>query len=296
MTKKTISSDLGRRAAPPLTGLGSGIPQNQAMAGARDPVAAAAAAASPEAARKAMIEAAAEDERRNERRQRLLDGWREKKIRTTITEEEDMVALLQRSEDDELRQMEDELVESEKDAIDEEEAREVQQATTALFIQPEDPNYQFLFDKELRKRIESQLEPLDFGQMIFDGFAEQDVTLRKGLVVTYRTLGTRHTLWLERRLHEASRMSEQYGRHWFSLLQISVCVQKINGSSIGTDLAVFDEEEHSEKFWKAVEPRLKKLSKLPMEITDLLIVNLSWFSGRVRKELVGDLTEKVGNS
>ncbi len=115
-------------------------------------------------------------------------------------------------------------------------------------------------------------------------------------MIQFRTISTQHSLWLERRIHEAHKMAEQYGRHWFSLMQLAVSVQKVNGKEIGTDLNAFDEEELEQKFWTAMTPRMKKLHRLPYEITDLLIANMSWFSGRVRKTVVGDLTEKVGNS
>ncbi len=35
-------------------------------------------------------------------------------------------------------------------------------------INPDENGYQFIFDEALREQIEKDLEPIDFGQMIFD--------------------------------------------------------------------------------------------------------------------------------
>jgi len=264
--------------------------------GARDPQQAAQHAADPEAARKAAEEAAERDAALASRRERIWQGWQDGLILIGV-EEKKVVSDLRATNHADLLELEAQLDQAEKAKIDSEEADAAQAALRGFMTQPDDPTYQYIFDADLRKRIEEEIEEeIDFAQMIFDGFAEQKVPMRKGMVVTLRTVSTQHALWIERRLHEASKMSEQYGRHWFSLLQLAVCVQEFNGKEIGTDLNAFDEEALVEKFWEAMKPRIKRIHKLPTEITDLLIANMAWFSGRVRKVVVGDLTEKVGNS
>jgi len=293
--KKRARSSLATRAQRPMSGVGSAFPQNQALAGVKDPEAAARAAADPAAARAAMEEAAEQEAKLAERRERIFAAYQNGLIFEGDGEGE-IIEKLRSAKGRDLATWEAQVDQAERDQIDAEEMGIVQQAAQDFQIKPDDPAYQYMYDHGLRERIEEGLEPVDFGQMIFDGFAEQDITIRKGMVITFRTIGTLHALWLERRLHEASKMSEQYGRHWFSLLQLSVCMQRINGKEIGTDLNAFDQEDHNKPFWKALDARLKKVARLPTEVTDLLIAHMAWFSGRVRKELVGDLTEKVGNS
>tara|TARA_Y100000034_G_scaffold78339_1_gene94207 strand:- start:133 stop:924 length:792 start_codon:yes stop_codon:yes gene_type:complete len=262
--------------------------------GADDPEAAARAAADPAAARRAMEIEAEREAALASRRERIWQGHQEGLI--LPGDPKKIMQQVRGADSDQLREWEAQLDQAEKDRIDEEEDQQATAALRGFMISPDDPTYQYIFDRGLRSRIEEDLEEIDFGQMIFDGFAEQDVKIRENLIITFRTIGTQHSLWLERRLHEASKMSEQYGRHWFGLLQLAVCLQKINGREIGTDLNAFDEESLVDKFWEGMKPRIKKVNRFPTEITDLLIANMAWFSGRVRKEIVGDLTEKVGNS
>lgn len=225
------------------------------------------------------------------RRGEILEAYR----RGMIFKGEDQQEVINKVQDADLKlisQWELEIREAESAKIDEEEE---QALAGAYSIAPSDPQYNFMYDKRLREATEANLEPLDFTSMVFDGFAEQKVPVGK-LQVIYRTINGTHSLWLERKLMEAGRMSEQYGRHWFSLLQIACSIQSVNDRKIGADLNDFEDEAHNEAFWQAMEPRLKMLKKLPTEISDLMITNLAWFSGRVRKELTFDLMERVGNS
>jgi hypothetical protein len=242
-----------------------------------------------------MEEAREEETRLSERRERVYASYQDGVI-FKGEDDQEVVEILRKAKDQDLRKWEGIIDQAERDQIDADEAAQVQATVRDFMVKPDDPSYNFIYDQDLRKRIEADLKPIDFGMMIFDGFADQEITLRKGLTVTYRTINTQHALWLERRLHEAAKLAEQYGRHWFSTLQLAISVQKINGKEIGADLSSFDEEALVDKFWEALAPRIKRISRLPTEITDLLIANMAWFSGRVRKELVGDLTEKVGNS
>ncbi len=88
----------------------------------------------------------------------------------------------------------------------------------------------------------------------------------------------------------------QYGRHWFSLTQAAVSVQTINGKPIGPDLGKFTDFEQRDAFRAALDERLKFLGKMPSLLTDEIIVQHSWFVGRVRKMMAGDVVRKVGNS
>tara|TARA_Y100001973_G_C5202318_1_gene338790 strand:+ start:689 stop:1480 length:792 start_codon:yes stop_codon:yes gene_type:complete len=162
-------------------------------------------------------------------------------------------------------------------------------------IDPTDPMYDAVGDTRRRKAIEAKLKPLDFEQMVFHGHCEQEVPIKGSLTVVFRTLPTVHSLWIEGMMMELRDKPIQYGRHWLGLVQLAVSAQTINGRSIGPSLSKYTKPEHEEDFKKALEIRKEYLGNLPQVITDDLIVQLSWFMGRVRKMMTGDVSEKVGN-
>lgn len=280
----------------PMMGVGSAIPENQRQAGAVDPNKAADVAADPERARRDAERTAQQQEKDNERRALILEAWGDQLIFTDVADQQTVIDHLKEASPGQLINWLDDISRARRERIDSEEAEAQHQSMMSMRLSEDDPSYMFMMDQQLRKRIEKDLPELDFTQMVFDGYCEQEVKINPKLTVTYRTVSGTHSLWLERRMHLAGQYSKQYGAHWFSLLQLATSVQKINGREIGTDLNVFHDEEHEEKFWENLQARLKKINRLPTEISDLMIANLAWFSGRVRKELVGDLMEKVGNS
>jgi hypothetical protein len=181
-------------------------------------------------------------------------------------------------------------------AQDAEEEQSIRAAVSSSFsIAPDDPLYDPMTDRVRKERIEKKLSPLDFEQMVFRGHCEQEVEPREGFKVTLRTISTQHGLWLEQVLVEAERFAVQYGRHWFSLLQVACALQAVNGKPIGPSLDTLDSPDHREDFRKALDARMKFIGRLPGLLTDDLIVQYIWFCGRVRKLLAGDLIGKVGN-
>jgi hypothetical protein len=296
-SKKDFTSRLrqgGSRA--PMMGVGSAIPENQRQAGALDPHRAAEEAADPDAARRSAEKRAVQEEKDNERRGELLQAWEDQLIFKDVEDQETVITHLKEASSGQLIRWLDEVADERKRQIDDEEEGAQHQSMMAMRLSEDDPSYMFMMDQELRKRIEKNLEPLDFAQMVFDGYAEQEVTLNPKLKVIYRTVSGTHALWMERKMHLAGQYAKQYGAHWFSMLQLAASIQMINDKEIGTDLNAFHKEDHEAKFWEHLQARLEKINRLPTEISDLLIANLAWFSGRVRKEMVGDLMEQVGNS
>ena len=242
-----------------------------------------------------MEEAAQLEEARAERKERIFKAYEAGQIFEGKGRGE-VVDQINAATDPQLKKWEDQVDEAEREQIDNEEVQAAQQALRPFALEPDDPQYDYIFDPELRRKTEEGLDPIDFAQMVFDGYAEQVVPIRPNFKVTYRTISTMHGLWLERKIHEAHNFAQEYGRHWFSMLQLAVSVQQINGKDIGADLSSFDEEAHNKAFWDTLQIRLKSLARLPVQITDLIICNFVWFSGRVRKELVGEIVGKVGNS
>jgi hypothetical protein len=164
-------------------------------------------------------------------------------------------------------------------------------------IQPDDPLYDPLTDHARKKAITSSLEPLSFEDMIFHGYASQEVPVRENFVLTFRTIQTTHGGWLEWYAStEFGDGSVQYFRHQFGLLQVAASLDKINGKAIGPDLSKFDDFSQRDEFVVALRDRMKFVGRLPSQITDDLIVQYTWFSGRVRRMMTGNLLEKVGNS
>ena len=163
-------------------------------------------------------------------------------------------------------------------------------------ITPDDPLYNPMTDLKRKKAVEATLEPIAFDDMIFKGYADQTIEIRKGFTVTFRTLTTQHSLWIEQKINTLSQESMAYGKHYLSLQQVACSLQSINGRPIGRSLSAYNKMSHKEEFDKALKEKFEALSNMPHVITDDLIVHYTWFSGRVRKLLAGDVGRKVGNS
>jgi hypothetical protein len=282
----------GKGKNPPTRGMGSGFAVNQAMAGADDPENAASLAALSEAEMQKRVE--------DEVRMRMKRDEKIEYLQGAIMEGDWNLPegeTFEDASDETLDEWLETVREEVGDQIDEETAEEVDQLfSLSPEFDPDDPLYNPIVDTRRRARIEKGLAPLDFDQMVFKGYCDQDVTLREGFTITFRTISTIHGLWLEMDLTKLAEYSAQYGRHWFSLLQIGVSVQKINGKALGTDLSRFTDHAQKEDFKKALDEKMKVLGRLPSVITDDLIVQHTWFTGRVRKLMAGDILSKVGNS
>jgi hypothetical protein len=297
-----IPSRLQRKAQGPVTGLGSGYAKNQALAGAQDPEAAAALAAlSPE-------DRAALEEDHLERSTSLLDmiseivlAWNADDWTPPGAPELDAKgrnAWLESREDSVLSRWHSDMVQAREATIDDEQEAQLRREVSNVFaMDPSDPLYDPMIDKERRKRIEATLEPLDFESMIFNEYVDQEISLRENFTIVLRSIGTQHGLWVEMMLTDAAAYSNQYGRHWFSLMQVACSLQTINKREIGPDLQKFDgsKPEHHDGFQKALKMRMSRVGRLPGPLTDDLIVQYTWFFGRLRKLLAGDLVRKVGN-
>ena len=165
----------------------------------------------------------------------------------------------------------------------------------ATGLGPDHPLYHPLRDTARRLRLEETLEEMDFDEMVFTGYCDQLVAIRERFRVVFRTIPTQHGLWLEIKIAQEERTSEQHLRHTFSLMQVAASVQTVNDKPLGADLSKFTKESHREDFFVALESRMATLGRMPGVLTDDLIVHYTWFSGRVRKMLSEDVNEKVGN-
>ena len=298
-------SKLQRRAGTPIRGMGSGYAQNQAMAGAPDP---------NEAARLAKMtpEEAQEEAERQERLQAELDNMRED-IQIALennqwtpdtsswphvpSSPEEWKELLDKQPAGIIQDWHKRMNEAVDNQIDEEDEEALKESIQSIAsLDPDDPLYDPLTDKARKRSIEENLQPLDFEEMVWKGSCTQEIETRPGFKVTFRTLSTQHGLWLEYWMSQREETSYQHTRHLFSLIQVAACLEAVNGKSVGADMTKYVRHEQREEYLKALEERLEFLGKMPGVISDDLIVQFVWFTGRVRKLLAGDLMKKVGNS
>ena len=249
-----------------LTGMGSAYAENQRMAGATDPELAATAAA----------------ENLNPTDLQEFDE-KKKEVQTAVDEGYAI------KEDITLDNIDDILIDVEQwrsDKIDE----EMYPALT-----PDDPLYNPMMDLRRKKLLEANIQPIEFEDMIFKGYSDQEIKIRQGFTIVFRTMTTQQSLWIEQRMRDVADEVMQYGRHYMSIIQIACCLQSVNGRSIGTSLSTYVKPSQKEDFNEALDSRLESILQMPQVITDDLIVNYTWFQGRVRKVLAGDVGRKVGN-
>jgi len=305
--QKQYRSRLHKQPPGPARGIGAGYAENQALAGAADPAQAARAAATSDSEHISTAEKL-EDEARE------LDDLIED-IVIAIREgvftlpdppaklnQESQTALIRylasqppekvKAWHDEVQAAYDARIEQEDEAILE------QQLRRDVSIDPADPLYDPMRDTARRKKIEENLKPLDFEEMVFKGWTTQEVPVRENFTLTFRTIPTQHGLWLETMMSRTPESSIQHTRHLFSLLQLAASLDKINGRSLGADVTKFvkDDQASREGFEAAVKERMEFIGKLPAMLSDDLIIQQVWFNGRVRRLLAGDLMRKVGNS
>ena len=295
-TPKQYRSRLSTQDTGPVRGIGAGYAQNQAMVGSEDPQ------------RAAQLASMSQEEfQRLSEEQERLDGQLEEArtdIRAAVAEgvwELPSGFDLNQEAPGIVMKMHADLLEHRKSIIDQQVEEEVSGSISSSFVDrmglgPDDPLYDPITDTGRRKAIEKDLKPLDFEEMVFQGHVQQEIKLRSNFSITLRTITTQHGLWLEMMLTDLDQFAAQYGRHWFSLLQVACSLQEVNGKPIGSDLGKFDDPNSREDFEKVLRERMKFLGRLPGMLTDDLIVQYTWFSGRVRKLLAGDLVGKVGNS
>jgi hypothetical protein len=296
-----------QKQGAPMRGLGAGYATNQQLAGVENPAEAARMAAmSPEDA---------EDERqRLERLESDADAMREDLLIAIIDKSWTPTGSVPWSPDasaekvkDSLRkmsvasiaEMHKEMNAAVEAAIDaESEADIVANLRSEMGIQPDDPLYDPLMDRNRRKALEEKLKPMSFEDMVFHGSTTQDIPLRDDFSITFRTLSTTHSLWLEYFASQLPETSNQHLRHTFSLMQVAACLDKLNGRDFDPELKHLtkDDEASRKAFKGALDQRMNRLGQFPTAFTDDLIVQYGWFTGRVRKLLAGDTLRKVGNS
>ena len=255
-----------------MTGMGSGNVANQKMAGALNPEKSAALAS--ESVTKSQMEDI------EYKMSQIQEGFSEGFPKTEVTKEN-------------LETVYRELEKWRESQID----KEIQEENEGMYpsITPDDPLYNPMTDLNRRVSIEKDLDDIDFDDMIFKGYADQTIKIRNGFTITFRTLTTQQSLWIEKEMASLSTETVQYGRHFLSLKQLAVSLQSINGKTVGENISQYTKTSDRDDFESALKGRLEFINNLPQIITDDLIVQYVWFTGRVRKCLSGDVGKKLGN-
>lgn len=149
-----------------------------------------------------------------------------------------------------------------------------------------------IFDKmnnpERKKRIESALDPMEFTDIIMHGEVRQDVPIRKGLTLTFRTASGAEDLAVKRLMYTESG-SDRYMLDKYSIMQLTLALVGINGQPLlshMTEDKKFDEEKYTKKFEKVIQ--------FPIEFIAEAGLQYLWFHERVR-DLFNDETEQLKN-
>lgn len=285
-------SDYKSRLAPPARGMGAGLVENQRAVGAADPERAAALAGM--SADQARQVAEAQEARLAEmvrKRQELLEAIDDAEWSPEGVDGDARATVSASMDPSQVDAWHTELV-----AWRQREP-EADSPQVAMFgIGADDPLYQPLRDVRRRRALEAQCEPLDFASMVLKGYADQVIPVRPGLDVVFRTPATQHSLWLELKLGEIDRgATNQYGSHWFSLLNVAASLVRINDVSFSPDLSSLVTPAQKNDFMQALDARMERLSAMPEVLTNELIIQYTWFAGRLRKLMQGDVAGKVGN-
>lgn len=273
-----------------MRGIGSGLAENQKVVGAQDPQAAAVLAAMPEAEMQEAMERMAQenaalDEMRNELASAFAQtAWRPK-VEKAPTDWQQAIAEVPPPTVKSWFAQWEAYTSTQADPEDPQAALE----QDPFRLGPDHPAYQPMMDLVRRRALESKVKPMDFGDLIFKGYAEQEVPIREGFALVLRSISTTHALWLEQRLAGDT----VHDRHQFSLWQLAVGIHAAGGKPLGVDIAAITEKK--EEFYEELDKRMKQVGRWPQELTNDLIVHYVWFTGRVRKLLHGNVTEKVGN-
>lgn len=139
-----------------------------------------------------------------------------------------------------------------------------------------------------KKRIEAKLKPMEFTDIIVHGEVRQDVPIRKGLILTYRTASGAEDLEVKRLMFNESG-SDRYMVDKYSVMQMTLALVGINGQELPSHLTSekkFDEEKYAVKF--------DKVLKFPIEFIAEVGLQYLWFHERVR-DLFSDDMGKIKN-
>jgi len=135
-----------------------------------------------------------------------------------------------------------------------------------------------------RKRVESQLRPIEIDDLFVSGEIQQRVpVLGDKLLVTFRTLNAGEDLYIKRRLTEVRHEIARYAEDRFLMMQLAAHVAQINEDRFPPILSADGSVDD-----KQFDARFQRVSKLPVVLIERLWVNWLWFQDRVNKAMSPD--------
>ena len=137
---------------------------------------------------------------------------------------------------------------------------------------------------ERRKRLESQLEPMDLTDLVVNGRVRQNVTLiPKLLTVTFQSLRGNEVQWIEQAARAPLSLAQDNVQMYRALLEsnterqllrLLLSIHAINGAQLPVASQGMDE---------TVRLRKERILELSANVIELLNINLDWFDERVAK-------------
>lgn len=176
-------------------------------------------------------------------------------------------------------------VPSEEDSLDEDLELTRQEIENIL---SSSNKYNVLAAPERRKKIESQLSPLDVTDIIVHGELRQTIPLLPNLSVVYRTVSGEEDLEIKRMMF-GMKGGDLYMGGRYDTMQLTLALVGVNDKELPTHLknGFFDKELFEAKY--------RLVLRFPVQLIADFCVQYSWFDERVREMLAGQ-TEALKNT
>jgi hypothetical protein len=129
-----------------------------------------------------------------------------------------------------------------------------------------------------RKRIEERCKKMDISDMLIKGYVEQDVILKPGLVVRYRSLSGHDDMEIKNIVYGKATSNSRI------VLSNKAVAYSLTASIVSINDQYFPECRKDGKIIEEkLEEKLNKLYSYPFDFLADLMVNCGWFSERVKE-------------
>jgi hypothetical protein len=146
-----------------------------------------------------------------------------------------------------------------------------------------------LNNRERRKKIEAGLASLNFTDILTLGEMSQDVRIRNGLILTFRTVTGDEDLAIKRMMF-GEQGGDRYLMDKFSMMQLTLALKAVNGEELPSHVDVKTGELDEEKFLD----KFKKVMRFPAALLGDFGLQYAWFHERVQALLL-DETDEIKN-
>lgn len=141
-----------------------------------------------------------------------------------------------------------------------------------------------LNNKKRRMAIEARCEPMRIEDLIMKDEVQQEVPILPGkLTVRFRSASPQENLFAKRLMADEKVTSDQYLLEKYGLMQLTLSLVSINGSSLPNHL-----DENGQPDDKLFQIKLKMIMKKSAYLVADLGINFFWFDLRVRRLLNPD--------